>query len=223
VETSSAVAAASLQFSARLTSTTPGAQSGLVVHEVFPDGAEGRPKLVKHGVYELAAVFNQAAMPACQASDGEIEAGGLQACPAETALGTGSASVITGFGPPTDPLAADIHVYHGPESEIYVFTPAGQERPILNVARAHVSGSTITEDPVYPSGWPPPEGKAAPSEITVDYAPANPAYITTPASCPKSRYWTSTARLTYTDGSSDTVASRTPCRHHRRRGVSSSV
>ncbi|MBV9213681.1 MAG: hypothetical protein JOZ25_08560 [Actinobacteria bacterium] len=182
--------------------------------------------MVKHGVYELAAVFHEGAMEACRASDQDFDVEGLDACPASTALGRGTASVITGFGPPVDPLATDIHIYHGPQSEIYVFTPAGQSRPILQVARARVTGNTISEDPVYPNGWPPPNGKAAPTTIDVRYKPARAAYLTTPASCPAGGRWTSNAHLAYTDGSSDSVSSNARCipskrrhrhhRHHRR-------
>jgi hypothetical protein len=206
-----AAGGAGFEFRVRLTSATPGSPTGIALHEVFPNGADGRPKQVRHGVYRVAARFHHDAMPVCDASDTDFSVAGLDACPPRTALGSGTATAITGFGPPLDPLETDIHMFHGRGEELYVYTPPGASRPVYAVARARVRGSTIVDDPTYPPGFPPPDGKSAIRRLDVRYAPASPGYITTPATCPRAGRWMSHVDLSYTDGSSDSADSHTPC------------
>src|SRR5947208_16353928 len=106
--------AASPVFEQRFTTSQPGAATGLTSHIVFPD-YKGKPKSIARLTVELPAGthFDERAVPECTASDAELLSLGLSACPRDSEIGGGTSKVVTGFGPPTDPIPGDVHVFHG--------------------------------------------------------------------------------------------------------------
>src|SRR3954466_15892996 len=83
-----------------LTSHTPATPSGGTLHLVWPsNGPGGKPKPEVKGVFQLPAgtQINEAAVPTCTASDTEFKLFGTDACPADTFLGPGAVTLLTGF------------------------------------------------------------------------------------------------------------------------------
>jgi hypothetical protein len=200
----------------QLTSHRPASATGAVLHIVYPDdGPGGKPKPVSKGVYEFPAGtrFDEGALPICTASDAEFELLGANACPSDTALGGGGITVDTGFGAPVDPMALDDGYFHGPGQLITVFTPHGYPRPVLQVNRLKIEGSTIIDLPSLPPGYP-PGTKTVAKQVDQQIALASSgtrAFMTTPATCASSGKWVARLTITYDDGSVDTATSATPC------------
>jgi hypothetical protein len=203
-------------FTVALSSRAPAAPTGMAVHVQFhrADDPEAKPSPLRAAVIALPAGlrFDTTAVPQCTASDDEIRALGSDACPKDTELTVGRLTGTTGFGPPADPLAGDDHVFNGPDQLIEIITaPGGFSSPAFD--RLTIAGSTLTaHPPKLPGG--PPDGETAVRSI--DFAvpvrgAAGKSLITTAPDCPGAGSWTTTATFGFADGSSDTVASATPC------------
>lgn len=200
-------------FSLGLTSSAPAASTGLTISVRFkaPDDPEAKPPPVKGVVLDAPAGtrFDTTTVTRCEASDAELRARGLSACPSDSKVGFGGFSAITGFGPPVDPFVADNHVFNGPDQIIEVVTFKGTDRT-AGFDRLTIDGSTLTAHPPTTPGGP-PDGRTA--TRTIDFAiPARGAFITTPRQCPADGSWISRGHFTFEDGGTETVASRTPCR-----------
>ena len=209
-------------FSLRLTNSSPASPTGLGVHVLFhrADDPDAKPSPLRSAVVQAPSGtrFDTEAVPQCTASDQEIAVLGPNACPADSELTVGSFSAMTGFGPPVDPLTGDDHVYNGPGQLIEIITAPGTPLSPA-VDRLTISGSTLTAHPPKAPGGP-PEGET--SVRSIDFlipvhSSGARSLITTPAKCLGGGEWTSSATFGFADGSSDTVASRTPCVSVRRR------
>jgi hypothetical protein len=216
-------------FTNRLTSQARSSPTGVTVHVLFhrSDDPNAKPAALRSAVIHAPAGlrFDTGALDQCRASDTELNALGPNACPADSRLTVGSFSAMSGFGPPLDPIAGDDHVFNGPNQLIEVITAPGTPLSPA-VDRLTISGSTLTAHPPSAPGGP-PDGQMAVRSI--DFAvpvrvAAGRSLITTPPTCPASGLWTSTGTFGFADGSSDTVASATPCtrppkarRRHRHR------
>jgi hypothetical protein len=154
------------------------------------------------------ARFSGNAVPACHASDAELRAEGRDACPAASKVGSGTLSVVTGFGPPLDPFPTDATLFNSGDGIIELFTQQASNRT-LAIDRTKFVGPSALEahPPVTPGG--PPDGETSVREVrfTYDKSPL----ITTPRDCPGSGRWSS--RLTYktSDGGTYSAGSTTPC------------
>jgi hypothetical protein len=224
-----------LQLTFALTSHEPGTSTGAVLHLVYPDdGPGGKPKPVSGGVYEFPSGtrFDGSALPVCSASDQDFQVQGFGACAPDTALGGGGLTVDTGFGPPIDPMALDDRYFHGPGELVTVFTPHDADRPVMQVNRLKIQGSTIIDHPSLPPGYPPGTKTVAKQvDQHIDsVSRAGRAFMTTPRTCPPTREWISRLTIVYEDGSVDSATSATSCRgpsaapskrraHRRRRHV----
>jgi hypothetical protein len=203
-------------FSVGLTSRTPASPTGITLHVLFhrADDPNAKPAALRTAVFQAPAGlrFDSAALPQCTASDAEIQAQGSSACPADTQLTVGRLTAITGFGPPADPIAGDDHVFNAPDQIIEVITaPGAPASPGFD--RLTIDGSTLTAHPPTTPGGP-PDGQTAIRSI--DFAiPVRTngarSLITAPPSCPAGGRWTSTGHFGFADGTSDTVATVTPC------------
>src|SRR4051794_17228520 len=87
-------------FSAGLTTTAPGAPSGLKVRLQFTGPGGGKPSPLRSAVIRgpRGLRFDTTALPQCTASDAELTALGSRACPEPSQLALGAFSAITGFG-----------------------------------------------------------------------------------------------------------------------------
>ncbi len=200
----------------QLNSPDPGTPTGATLHLVWPsDGPGGKPKPEVKGVFELPAgtEINENAVPACTASDTELEVEGGAACPSGSGIGPGEISLLTGLGPPVDPVFLDDQWFHGPGQIFALITPRGLPRPILAVNRVQIQGASFVAAPSLPPGYP-PGTKTVPkqSDQTIDKrVSAAGAFITTPPTCPAGGRWIAHATVTYDDGSVDRATSATRC------------
>jgi hypothetical protein len=197
-------------FSLQLASTTPGAATAMHLYIVYRDPADpnGKPSPIRHLVITAPQGTQiNLAMSRCTASDQQIMVEGPSACPTDSQVGQGTLTAITGFGPPIDPYLTDVTIFN-----------TGQG--VVEIARDHNTGTTITDDriqiqgstltgnpPAFPGG--PPDGQTA--VRTIDFTfPASTHYITTPSTC-TSGQWTSNASFSLADGTTQHVSSTTPC------------
>jgi hypothetical protein len=213
-------AAANTEFSALLSTAKPATPAGLKVHLRFraPDGSDGKASPLRSAVIRgpRGMRFDTTALPQCGASDAQLTALGSQACPAESRLALGAFSAMTGFGPPVDPLAGDLHVFNGPDQIIEVITaPGTSASPAFD--RLTIKGSTLTAHPPDAPGGP-PDGKAAVRSIDYELAPVvngGRSFLTTPPTCRRGN-WTITGTFSFADGTTDTVRSTTACQRKPR-------
>jgi hypothetical protein len=202
--------ASNSDFSLQFASTTPNAATAMHLYIVYrnPANPDGKPSPIRHLVITAPQGTQiDLGMSRCTASDQQIMAGGPSACPADSQVGQGTLTAITGFGPPIDPYLTDVTIFN-----------TGQG--LVEIARDHNTGATITDDrvqiqgnvltanpPAFPGG--PPDGQTA--IRTIDFTfPASTHYITTPSNCTAGQ-WTSEASFSFADGATQHVSSTTRC------------
>jgi hypothetical protein len=203
-------------FAVALSSSAPATPTGMAVHVQFhrADDPSAKPSPLRSAVIALSPGlrFDTTAVPQCTASDAEIRALGSDACPKDTELTVGKLVGTTGFGPPVDPLAGDDHVFNGPDQLIEIITsPGGSSSPAFD--RLTIAGSVLTAHPPMLPGAP-PEGETSVRSIDFQIpvrSAGGKSLITTAPDCPSGGTWTTNGTFGFADGSSDTVASTTPC------------
>jgi hypothetical protein len=206
------------------TSKKPGSPSGLIfsVDYVNPSDPQAKPPAVRRVVTTLArgAAYDPAALPPCTASDLELTLIGPSACVAGSRVGGGEATVDTGLPGPLRIARAHIDLFINGNQLIYVNTVTGTS--VRTVIRAKVERrSLITEAPFLPGT--PPEGGALDivnvlqRRLVTGSGAERRAFITTPPRCPASGHWTNKVAFTYSNGTTQTVASPSPCRKAGRR------
>src|SRR5215210_7233325 len=99
-ESAAAAPTARVEYSDAFTTRTPGVPSGRVFHDEFFDARDGsaKPPPVQHVHVQLphGARFDTSAVPLCTASDAELMAQGVAACPAASKVGSEVFSFDTG-------------------------------------------------------------------------------------------------------------------------------
>jgi hypothetical protein len=203
-----------VEFALDLTSAQPASATGMHLRAGVPD-RNGKPPQLRRVVYQLPAgtVLDPTVVPACQASDDELRARGLGACPAETRVGHGTLTAVTGFGAPLDPLAAEVTVFQGVGELVEAVTPPGSDR-VVAVDRARIGPGTLTLNPPEAPGGP-PDGRTTIRDIDL-FLPERSAdgrsFLGTPPGCPGSGNWVSRVTATYDGGETEAAAATTPCR-----------
>ena len=209
------------ELDVRLGARAPGTATGVSFRVFYkhPDDAEAKPPPLTAALFELprGTTIDGSATPRCEASDAELRAGGRDACPEESQVGTGSLTAITGFGPPVDPVSGDVTVFNGGDQLIELVTAPGTDA-VLGFDRLTIEGGALRAHPPNTPGGP-PEGRTAIREIRVDI-PARGRLFVTPPSCPSGGTWASRGSFGFADGGSSTVVSTTPC-EPRRSGATS--
>jgi hypothetical protein len=197
-----------LTFGSRSSGTATAMRLFIVYRK--PSDPNGKPSEIRHLVVHAptGTVFDVHAVPACTASNEQLQAQGRSACPASSQIGSGTLTVMSGFGPPFDPIVTDATIYNngGGFSEIAQYHGTSVT---LGVDRLSVQGSTLTGNPPTEPGGP-PDGQSAVREIDFRFTQAT-HWVITPPQCPASGLWTSTAAFTFADGTTQHVASSTPC------------
>ena len=207
----------------RFTTAAPGKSTGTRVSILFRDPSDrnGKPIPVRREVFTFprGTRFDPSVVPACDASSEELMVLGESACPAESRIGGGTATGVSGT--PFDPIPLDIAGFEngGGLSLLTTVRPLG----FRFVARAVRDGRTLTvEYPRAPGG--PPDGQTALREVHNQFharSVGRRAYVRTPAICPRSRRWKFVGRFTYSDGVTETAVSMQRCRKHARRDSTS--
>jgi hypothetical protein len=201
-------------FSARSPSSSTGAS--LRAYYEDADDPDAKPSPITSLVIELPEGFRYdgAAVPACEASDEELRALGRKACPAGSAIGSGTFTALTGFGPPIDPFVGDVTAFNGGDEIIELVSFRGTDQT-AGFDRLHVEGNKLTaEPPATPGG--PPDGRTAVREIELGLpargsAESGRALMTTPKRCPRAGTWSSLGAFGFLDGSVDAARAESPC------------
>lgn len=202
-------------FELELSTRTPGAPTGLRFHVLYknPDDPEAKPSPVTGAIFELPAGLriDNDALPKCTASDEDFRARGRAACPAETHVGAGKLTAMTG-APGADPVKTDVEAYNGDGELIEVVffegtdTVAGMDRLTIE------EGRLVAHPPSTPGG--PPDGRTAVREIRLQLPARAGAggrqYMTAPPECSTGK-WIARAHYEFEDGGKTTVTSESPC------------
>ena len=202
-------------FDLELSTKTPGTVTGLKFHVLYkhPDDPEAKPPPVTGAIFELppGLRIDDDAIPQCTASDEEFRAQGRDACPAETQVGEGKLTAMTGV-PGADPVTADVTAFNGDGELVEVVfvegtnTVAGMDRLTIE------EGRLVAHPPATPGG--PPDGRTAVREIRLELPPRTGAggrhYVTAPPDCPTGS-WISRAHYEFEDGGKTVVTSEAPC------------
>jgi len=197
-----------------LTNLTPGAATGMRLRLGLPD-RNGKPPVLRRIVYELppGTAIDATVVPACRATEDDLNTRGSGACPAATKVGGGTLTAVTGFGPPVAPLLTEATIFQGVGEFIEVFTPPGSDR-VLAIDHAKIGPGTLTLSPP-PSPGGPPDGHSTPRDIdfvfperSIDGRPL----LRTPPGCAGPGGWVSRVTATYDGGETETATATTPCR-----------
>ena len=201
-----ALALASPQFSSTFDMTylskVPGASSGQVPVMSWsdPGAPNGVPKVIKRieMTFARGTHFDTSALKRCRATDAALKAKGPSACPASSKLGAGHTTGVFSSG---DELVTDVTLFNA-RGQIIVVVQVGAA--VVTEFRDRVAGRQITIDPVLPPG------------VALEHLklriPRHSTYQRNPPTCPKSGKWTTVAKYTYVDGSTETHRDSTPCR-----------
>ena len=199
--------------------TEPGGPASLEFRQLYkdPDDPEAKPSPVRRFFFAAprGTVFDGSAVPACDATDQELQLLGEAACPPETVVGGGYITVMTGT-PGEKPFAADATVFNSGTGIIELFTEPStglylaSERPEFVRRRAFVDRDIA----VTPGG--PPDGMSAAREaylkLPVTIGPEGEPFITMPPRCRANGRWRARFRWTNADGASYTNKDVERCR-----------
>lgn len=196
-----------------LSARDPGTPSGLRIRAGIPD-RNGKPPQLERVVYYLPAGMglDGTVVPACSATDDDFNTKGRDACPAETRVGGGTLTAVSGVGPPVDPLSTEATIYQGHNEFIEVFTPPGSDR-VVAIDHARFGPGTLTLNPP-PAPGGPPDGHTTPKDIDFTF-PAHTVGERTlfraPPTCPSPNGWVARVVATYAGGETESATSTTPC------------
>jgi hypothetical protein len=205
------------------TSKSPSASTGrqLRIDHVNPHDAEAKPPALTHELVELhpGTVFDTFAVPQCSASDPELLALGVAACPSDSVVGSGEIQLDTGLPDPFRIAVNDVTVMNAPNQLIFFLESRDSPAPVRFVVRGKVEGNTL--DVALPS--PPGTDGPTPTFEVLEFQNRSTVtdgrrlnFLTTPPTCPRSGYWTNRFTFTFWDGIVQTYASRSPCVGRRR-------
>jgi hypothetical protein len=176
------------------------------------------------------AQIDSTAVPQCKATDLDFQNKGASACPSNTKVGSGTASANTGFGPPITEIPANITAYNGKNTLIlYVVPQGGASNPFvirstITGAKSHPKLTTKVAPNCIPPGRPtdnpPCGGKEAPLDSfklsegkrQSGKGKKQKIYLKTPKTCPKSKNWVFSAKITYRDDPPKTLTAKSPCK-----------
>jgi hypothetical protein len=189
---------------------------------------QGNPPYLKRMIFNLprGMRYDTSVPDRCTASDIELEARGPAACPPGSRLGTGTAEGLF-----LVPFAHDVTFDHY-KHNLYMLNNANEQILLVEsegftVQRGHIRPDGSLEFVTTTCFPAPPAGGCADDYIlqlksSTALAPYTRrsngrlrSYLTTPAKCPARRYWRTTVRYWWADGSKDNVVTRQPCRRRR--------
>lgn len=201
-----------LRFSSDAPATPTGARLHAVVHRSSPNA---KPSALRSEVLDLppGSRFDGSAVPACAASDSQIQAQGPSACPASSEVGSGTITVM--IGSPLDPETADVSIFNWGHGTIEVVTAPGTDTTLAIDRGTFTAPNELTNHPPQAPGGP-PDFETSVSAADFDYRAIDNArrhaFITTPSSCPADGSWTSRVAYSTADGRSYSATTGTPCR-----------
>ncbi len=169
----------------------------------------GRPKQIKTIRIEFASgtKIDTTTFKQCKATDLQVRALGVNACPHSSKLGYAT-SVVTGNTVP--PSQTEVTFFNAPKQIIIVVELNGKklanyrddvERNVVTVHLALPSGLSLQRLDAYIT---PHVSKRRHEKRKI--------YFRNPRTCPASGFWTSNVTFTYLDGSSDQHSDTAPCK-----------
>jgi hypothetical protein len=216
VAVTSGAAVASPQFSSTFaltfSSAAPGTPTGLDLTASWtdPGGVNRVPKQVTkmQFVGHPGTKFDTSALPRCRATDEDIANLWLRACPRSTRVGTvkGEGLIVTG-----NPFNTVATLFNARRKIIVVVTLVDDGR-LITYFRDDVRGGTVDVNLKIPGGVALTKFEAHLPRHFRKYRGKRRAYLRTPPTCPASGAWTTKAIFTYRDGSTQQLASNTPCK-----------
>jgi hypothetical protein len=205
-------------FSFKFSTKEPGTPTALEFRQLYknPDDAEAKPSPVQRFLFAApdGSVFDGTAVPACSATDQQFQQMGKAACPAESIVGEGFITVMTGF-PGEQPFPADATVFNSGDGIIELFTEQNTGT-FTAIERPKFKGTNAFEDTdIAPTAGGPPDGRSAAREAYLEFPLTRGAdgrsFITTPGTCPAARIWTARFEWTNADGNSYANSAGVPC------------
>jgi hypothetical protein len=201
------------------TTSTPGKSAGTDTQILYknPSDPNAKPSPIRREVFTFPAgtTYDESVVPDCNASDAEVMLRGTAACPPESRLGgsIGDTS-MTGFpGPPETAVDVDGWDQKGD----LLLWGRDHQFGIGAVTHARRKGQVVTvEVPRVPGG--PPDGENALRRVHHVFparSAGKRAYMRTPRTCPKSRFWTFRAQFTFADGAVEKDVYRMRCKRPR--------
>jgi hypothetical protein len=202
----------STTFALTYSSQTPNSPTGLDVNAAWSD--PGAPNSVPKAAVKIKFAghpglrFDTSALPQCRASDEDIANLALRACPRSTKIGTvvGKGLIVTGN--PFDTVATLFNA----RRKIIVIVMLATENRLITYFRDDVKRSSVTVNFKIPGGVALTKFEAHLPRHYRKHRGKRRAYVRTPPSCPPTGVWTTTATFTYRDGTSEQLASNTPCK-----------
>jgi hypothetical protein len=199
----------SFQFS----SSRPGSPTGLEFRQLYknPSDPNAKPSPVRRFLFAApeGSVFDGSAVAACNATDQQFQQMGKAACPAESRVGEGFITIMTGI-PGEQPFPADATVFNSGDGIIELFTEQGTGT-FLAIERPRFRGANAFEETdIAPTPGGPPDGQSAAREAYIRFPLSRGAggrsFVTTPRNCPAGRRWT--ARFGWTNGDGNSYANK---------------
>ena len=210
------VAFAGPQFSSTVgvtfSSAAPGAPSGVDVLATWSD--PGAVNAVPKGVTKMEFIgnpgtrFDTSALPRCKASDEDIANLSVRACPRSSRIGTVKGKGLIVTGNPFDTVATLFNA----RRQIIVIVRLVDDGRLITYFRDDVRGGSVAVNLKIPGGVALTRFEAHLPRHFRRYKGKRRAYLRTPRTCPPSGVWTTTTIFTYRDGSSERLASTTPCK-----------
>ena len=186
-----------------------GVSGGPELHMTWadPEAQGGRPKQIKTIRIEFAngTKINTRAFKQCKATDLQVRALGVNACPKSSKLGFAH-SIVTGNTVP--PSNTNVTFFNAPRQIIIVVELNGKK---LANYRDDVEGNVVTVHLALPSGLSLLRLDAFITPHVRGHGAKRKIYFRNPRSCPASGLWTQNVTFTYIDGSSDQHSDTAPC------------
>ena len=178
----------------------------------------GNPPYMRSMVFYLPAGlrYDTSVPDRCDASDVELAVLGASACPAGSRIGGGTSTAAFLGGPPSK---VDVDFLNNTDEQIILARSPG----LATVSRGEIrsDGSVAWASPtcfpsMQPVGCPVDDVLQLESAISVPaYTRSSGTYLTTPPKCPATHHWETPVRLSWADGSVDTVTTEQPCSRRR--------
>lgn len=208
------------------TATAPASPSGVQLSIDYrnPDDPEGKPYAVRKLVvrFHPGTKIDTGVPEQCKASDAAFAEQGADACSPESRVGVGKVDLDSGGATQPRIIKTDVTAFNNEAQLILLFETTNQPTRLRVAARSRIEDATITTEVPPLPGAPPPEPYLAVKTVRETFDTVTRgrgdslrSYVTTPATCPATGYWTNTLEFTYRNGATQTVPTRSPCKAPR--------
>jgi hypothetical protein len=212
------IASASPQFASTFSGTysakTPSTSSGLDALATWSDPAEpsGKPKEIQkiEVLFNPGSRLDTSALPACKASDEDVQIRAVRACPANTKLGEVRGQGV--YAGSTAPFNTFATLFNAHRQIIVVVTLDNPNGRLLTNFRDDVGKSSITVNLKVGHGISLVRFQAHVPAHSRKKGGRRRAFFTTPRTCPPGGAWTTTVNFSYRDGSTDQHTAASPCK-----------